>query len=66
MKDDRERIEVFTNELPTLKLEKTRTIGDFEVERVALHASGSSVEQAMRGIKYLLDISDHNVNERRG
>ena len=53
MTNNKEGLELYSNELPTLKFEKVRTINDFEIERTCFVASGFSVREAIQGIEYL-------------
>ena len=42
--------------LPTLNLELTRSINDFEIERLCLTCSGLSSEEAQKNMLFLLSV----------
>ena len=43
------------NELPLLFISKTKTINDFETEKIEIQSRGLNMEETITGFKYLLN-----------
>lgn len=54
-------MEFYSDELPSLKLELSRSLSDFEVERVSLFASGMSAAEARHNMVFLLSVNKSDL-----
>lgn len=49
-------VEIENHELPSLSLTFSHQVGDIEMEKVGLQASGNNLEECYGGIAYLVSI----------